>query len=120
MLDPDAFPFCSAFYVVEKSIDLVVMIKGDSTWVRIDALHDLKQERYRTRVYIKKSIFLEPAYPADQEAGRQEPVEIWSDWIGAPSSVGKSADEVLESTLSFLRECCVGGLLAPESPTRLS
>ena len=120
MLDPEDFPFCSEFYVVEKSIEVVVAMNGDSRCVRIDALHDLKQDRYCTRVYIKKSVFLEPAYPADKEAGRQEPVEIWSDWTSAPWTVGKSADEVLESTLSFLHKCCVGGSLVPEIPTRLS
>ena len=100
MLDPDVFPFCHEFYVVEKSIEVVVTIKGDSRCVRIDALHDLKQDHYCTRVYIEKSVFLVSAYPADEEAEHREPVQIWTEWIDFPWAAGKSADEVLSTALA--------------------
>jgi hypothetical protein len=102
MLDPDEFPFCREFYVVEKSIEVVVMMKGDSRCVRIDALHELKQDHYCARVYIEEGVFLEPVYPAGDEAGQ----EVWTAWTDFPWTQCKSTDEVLRSALSFLRERC--------------
>ena len=106
MLDPDVFPFCHEFYVVEKSIEVVVMINGDSRCVRIDALHELKQDRYYTRAYIEENVFLEPAYPADDDARQRESASVWAAWTVFPWTHGNSADQVLRSALSFLGDCC--------------
>ena len=38
MLDPADYPFCSEFYIVEKSIEVVANINGEDRQIRIDAL----------------------------------------------------------------------------------
>ena len=38
MLDPANYPFCSEFYIVEKSIEVVAKINGENRQIRIDAL----------------------------------------------------------------------------------
>jgi hypothetical protein len=106
MPDPYMFPFCREFYVVEKSIEVVVTMKGDSRCVRINALHDLKQDHYCARVYIEESVFLEPEYPANDESGRREPASVWTAWTDFPWTHGNSAEQALRSALSFLRERC--------------
>jgi hypothetical protein len=90
MLDPDMFPFCHEFYVVEKSIEVVVTINGNGTPVRIDAMHNLKADRYCAHVYIEECGFLKSA----------DPVEDF------PWTHGNSAEQALRSALSFLRERC--------------
>jgi hypothetical protein len=38
MLDPADYPFCSEFYIVEKSIEVVANINGEDRQIRIDVL----------------------------------------------------------------------------------
>jgi hypothetical protein len=100
-LEPENFPFCSEFYVVEKSIEVVVSIKGESTRVRIDALREASG-RYSTREYFEALVKLEYAYPPDLTV---EATTIWVPY-GLPWTDGKSADEVLNRALGFLEERC--------------
>jgi hypothetical protein len=37
MLDSADYPFCSEFYIVEKSIEVVANINGEDRQIRIDA-----------------------------------------------------------------------------------
>jgi hypothetical protein len=105
MLDPAMFPFCHEFYVVEKSIEVVVTINGNATAVRIDAVHNLQDDRYCTHAYTEECGFLQPADPVDDAEPRM-PIRIWRIWTGFPWTTGQSADDVLRSALSFLRERC--------------
>jgi hypothetical protein len=59
MLDPEKFPSCSEFYVVEKVIEVVVTIGVEAKQIRIEALKDQKSGKYSTRGYIQDHVKLE-------------------------------------------------------------
>jgi len=39
MLDQALYDFCSEFYIVEKTVEVIVKINGQDERIRIDALH---------------------------------------------------------------------------------
>jgi hypothetical protein len=99
MLNPENFPFCSEFYIVEKTIDVVISIAGRPTNVRIEALRGRSGE-YSTRDYVETVIKLK----SPSAAGSDE-ATIWVPY-GLPWTHGHSADDVLSRALSFLSERC--------------
>ena len=45
MYDTNTHSFCSEFYTIEKSIEVVVTIQGQNKQIRIDALRNEKNRR---------------------------------------------------------------------------
>ena len=96
MLVPLDHPFCSEFYIVEKTIHVVARIAGDDRQIRIEALHaPYSPSAYSTRSYINERI----ASAAGEQRG------TWVDY-DLPWTSGNSADDVLAKALSFLGERC--------------
>lgn len=68
MIEPTIYEFCSEFYIVEKTVELVL---GNEE-IRIEALLDPNEpgrNRYKTRCYIKKDVTLQPTYPNTSSSG---------------------------------------------------
>ena len=80
MLDPANYPFCSEFYIVEKSIEVVAKINGENRQIRIDALRGPDSTaRYSTASYIKEDITVQPTYPQTNGGFDRKPegVQVW-------------------------------------------
>jgi hypothetical protein len=106
MLDPSLYPFCSEFYVVEKSIEVVVTLKstGTAEEIRIDALSGTNPNvPYNTHAYIKKEITVQPKYP--ETSANPESIRVWVDY-DLPWTNRNSADDALAQALGFLRDRC--------------
>lgn len=111
MLDPAQYQFCSEFYIVEKSIELVVTLKGSQgpSRIRIDALHSPESPRqYSTVSYIEEDITVQPTYPQSQgdHSSVTTSVRMWIAY-DLPWTDRQSADDVLKQALGFLRERCL-------------
>ena len=106
MLDPNNYSFCSEFYIVEKTVEVVVEMQDESRYVRIEALRE-RDGHYSTRAYIQDRITVQPT---NRQAGGETarpPTELWV-WadLDLPWTHLKSADDVLAQALSFLSERC--------------
>src|SRR5262249_20190147 len=104
MLDPARFRFCTEFYVVEKSIEVVARIAGEDRRIRIDALVELGPAvPYSTRAYIEKEISVQ-SLPQNDVGPSDEPVSVRA-WIvyDLPLTRSDSADRALAQALEFLR-----------------
>jgi hypothetical protein len=108
MLDKKHYDFCSEFYVVEKSIAVVVKIGDEDQQVRIDALYGPDSTTvYSTHAYIKEDIMIQPTYPQTEGEFDRDPesVRVWIDY-DLPWTAAGSADEALAQALEFLRARC--------------
>lgn len=99
--------FCSEFYVVEKTVEVVVQILGESQTIRIEALQSLPQGKYSTRAYIQEHVTVQPTYPQTGSKFDRKPesVRVWVDY-DLPWTNRESADEALHQALGFLSERC--------------
>jgi hypothetical protein len=119
MLDPANYPFCSEFYIVEKSIEVVAKINGEDRQIRIDALHRPDSTtRYSTASYIKEDITVQPTYPQTNGDFERKPecVRVWIAY-NLPWTARNSADEALAQALSFLLKATqsrISGLSKPD------
>ncbi len=100
--------FCSEFYTVEKSIEVVVSRKGKAERVRIDALKDEKMGHYCARAYIEENVTLQPTFPQSNGKYDRAPQDfrIWVVLTQFPWTHRSSADSVLSQALGFLKESC--------------
>ena len=107
MYDTERHAFCSEFYIVEKSIEVVVNIGGQSEQIRIDALRNGETEVYSTNAYIWRHVTLQPTYPQTEGTfdKEQEKTRVWADF-DLPWTNRDSADAALGQALGFLRERC--------------
>ena len=110
MLDPSKYAsFCSEFYIVEKTIEVVVNIKGESQAIRIEALFRPRGSgpAYSTRAYIEEMITVQMTYPQWGQLRRTIPNEIrvWADYH-LPWTLRDTADDALEQALGFLSMQC--------------
>ncbi|HYZ24560.1 MAG TPA: hypothetical protein VE690_20610 [Rhodopila sp.] len=101
MPDPQTSPFCSEFHVVEKSVELVVRMRGAEQRVRIDVLHDLKQGGYHATTPAQKDVTWKAPVLAMHATA-----QIWTGWADFPWVQGETAEAALSSALSVLREHC--------------
>ena len=110
MYNRESHDFCSEFYTVEKSIEVVVTIQGQSQRIRIDALRDETTGRCCTKAYIEEHLSLQPTYPQTNGKFGRSPTgfRLWVDY-DLPWTNRDSADEALGQALSFLREHCSSG-----------
>ena len=101
--------FCSEFYTVEKSIEVVVTIRGEDETIRIDALKDELIGRYKTKAYREEHVTLQPTYPQTQGAFDRQPQDyrVWVDYA-LPWTDRESADGALNQALDFLSDRCSG------------
>ena len=100
------YKFCSEFYVVEKTIIVVVKMRGVGRHIKIEALLSNSGE-YSARSYIEEHITVQSSYPA--EAGQKlesQSMSVWASfdlpWVDAQ----KTADLALDRALLFLSERC--------------
>lgn len=107
MFNQETHGFCSEFYTVEKSIEVVVTLRDGQARVRLEALKDQRTARYSTASYIEHQLTLQPTYPQTNGCYDRHP-EDFRIWVAydLPWTDGHSADQVLASALSFLGERC--------------
>ncbi len=102
MFDPKQHNFCSEFYVVEKSIEVVVEIGGETKRVRIDALKNVRNCHYSTSAYVEENITVQPTYPKNRSP---KDMSVWGTY-DLPWTNQDSADAALQQALGFLSERC--------------
>ena len=109
MYDSQGHSFCSEFYTIEKSIEVVVNINGEDVQIRIDALGNGVDGSYSTRAYIGKHVTLQPTYPQANSKHDQPPSDflVWVNY-SLPWINRDSANAALSQTLGFLSERCSG------------
>lgn len=107
MINNSNIEFCDEFYVIEKTVEVVVQISGESQAIRIEALQSLPQRKYSTRAYIQEHLTVQPTYPqtGSKFDRKLENVRIWVDY-DLPWTDRESADEALYQALGFLKERC--------------
>ena len=105
MLDEKNYEFCDEFYLVEKTVEVVLDIAGQSQSIRIEAKVALPSGIYSTSAYRQEHISAQPTYPQSNGKFDRTPTDM-SIWVpyDLPWTSGSSADEVLRRALSFLRE----------------
>ena len=107
MFDNERHGFCSEFYTIEKSIEVVVEIQGESAQIKVDALKNGRTGKYSTASYIKEHVTLQPTYPQTGGAYERQP-ENFRVWVSydLPWTHRDTADAALEQALGFLKERC--------------
>ncbi len=107
MITRSHIDFCNEFYVVEKTVEVVVQISGESQTIRIEALQSLLQGKYSTRAYIQEHVTVQPTYPKTGGKFDREPesMRVWADY-DLPWTNRESADDALNQALGFLSERC--------------
>ena len=104
MFDPKLHDFCSEFFTVEKSIELVLRIRDEERRIRIDALRNAPDGRFSTKAYIEEDLTAQPTYPktGDSFNRRPENMRVWISFH-LPWTNRDSAEEALQQALGFLR-----------------
>lgn len=105
MLKKESYSFCSEVYVVEKSLEVVVEIGEETKCVKINALHELCSDHYKTNAYIKEDITVQKTHPKKNGKYERKPesVEVWISYK-LPWICENSADEALTKALIFLED----------------
>ena len=108
MYDAERHAFCSEFYTVEKSIEVVVRRGGESKTVRIDALRNGETGAFSTRAYIEEHVTLQPTYPqtGNKFDKKSEDFRVCVAWTDFPWTDRDSANSAIGQALGFLRERC--------------
>ncbi|MEE9250824.1 MAG: hypothetical protein V3U93_06825 [Alphaproteobacteria bacterium] len=99
--------FCSEFYTVEKSIEVVVKLRDGDTRIKIDALKDERAGKFSTKEYREELVTLQPTCPQTGGSYDRQPEDfrIWVDY-DLPWTNRDTADAALEQALGFLKERC--------------
>jgi hypothetical protein len=107
MINNSNIDFCVEFYVVEKTVEVVVQISGKSQTIRIEALQSLPQGKYSTRAHIQENVTVQPTYPQTGSKFDHKPKDvcIWVNY-NLPWTDREGADEALNQALGFLKERC--------------
>jgi len=108
MYNNESHDYCSEFYSIEKTLEVVVNRNGESTTARLEALRDEINGRYTTRAYLQEHVSVQPTYPQSHGRHQRKPEDliIWVSWVDFPWTDGKSAEAVLMQALGFLEERC--------------
>jgi hypothetical protein len=108
MYDKAIHDFCSEFYSVEKTVEVVVNRNGQTSTVRLEALRDEENGHYCTRAYIEEAVTLQPTYP--QSMGKferkSEDFRIMVPFPDFPWVNSDTAESALRQSLGFLKERC--------------
>ena len=107
MYDKNLHSFCSEFYTIERSIEVVVTIQEESKRIRIDLLRNEQTGIYSTKAYIERHFTMQPTYPQTNGSFGSQPedVRVWADY-DLPWIHQDSADVALRQALGFLGERC--------------
>ena len=103
MINDANIKLCEEIYVVEKTIDIVVKMAGESKNIRIEALKSLPDGKYSTRAFIYEHLTVQTTYPQTGSKFDQKPKDagVWIDY-SMPWTNRDSADEALNQALGFL------------------
>lgn len=103
MINETSINSCNEFYVIEKTIEVIVGSAEKSKTIRIEALLSLPQREYSTHVYIKEHVTVQPTFPRTGEGFDRKPanMQVWINY-DLPWTNGETADEVINKTLAFL------------------
>jgi hypothetical protein len=109
MLEPAAFPFAFEFHEVEKSIEVTVVLRGEETRIRIEALR-AQDGNYSTSAYIEREVQLLEPLKNPEDVGEADFVRART-WVvyELAWTHRQTADDALAQALSFLRERCAAG-----------
>ena len=107
MYDQNIHEFCSEFYTVEKTVEVVVNMNGESKTIRIEAIKDEINGRYSTQAYMEEEVTLQPTYPNESGKFRRKPqgYSIWTKYY-LPWTDRSTAEHAIYQALSFLEERC--------------
>jgi hypothetical protein len=98
---PKAPTYASEFYIIDRTIELVVRLKatGESARIRIEILKD-QGGTYSVRSYIEEHVTIQPTY-----ASQPKDALVWVDY-DVPWVSQSSTDVALDQALNFLSERC--------------
>jgi hypothetical protein len=99
MIEANKYPFCSEFYEVEKTVEVVVSKGNESFTIRIEALRNIRLGHYETRSWGLENIDLVPSFGDKKPASHRV-------WVHRPSPWTKrnTADGAIEQLLSFMKD----------------
>jgi hypothetical protein len=99
--------FCQEAYEVEKTIEVVVAIAGQTQRIRIEALRSISGGHYCTRASIESCVTVQPTFPQTNRTfdNKPEDVTIWAHY-DLPWVNRQSADDALKQALGWLKERC--------------
>lgn len=111
MLHVDRFRKLHELYEVEKEVEVVVSLGGESANLRIAALKSVHTGKYLTRAYRSVSLPV-PASSRGEAPGAgtlegiaSASVKVWVEYA-LPWTDGENADDVIEMALAFLEARC--------------
>ncbi|MFG1465968.1 hypothetical protein V5F77_24120 [Xanthobacter sp. DSM 24535] len=99
--------FAGEFYVIEKTVELVFQMRGESETVRIEALRGAPAGGYSIRARILRHFVLQPSFPLENGIRRDPPgdYEVWVPLAPALPWVDEAtADEAIERALGWLKQ----------------
>jgi hypothetical protein len=100
-IGPDDYcDFCSEFYFVDRTVEVVTTLRGEFNRVRIDVLFDGVTD-YSIAAYFLEDIDVQPTYPGGAPVAHRQ---VWVRWSDFPWTNMPSADAALGQALGFLRE----------------
>lgn len=99
MLDPDKYPFCSEFYIVEKTVEVVAKVGSKTEQIRIEAIYDPRNGHYKTRSYRLEHVNVQSYYGES----RSIDTDLWLEY-NLPWTNRDSADGAIAQALHFLSE----------------
>ena len=105
MLNPERYPNCSEFYIVEKAVIVVAEIGGVDRQLRIEALRrpGHSPHEYSTRGYIEETVVVQQSDVKDGKyEHKPQSMSVWVDY-NLPWTARDSADDAIEQALSLLR-----------------
>lgn len=107
MINQDHYGFADEFYIIEKTVEIVVQIAGEAKTIRIEALHRPASGNYHTRAYIQEYIRIQPTYPQTKGKFDRSPEDkqLWVDY-DLPWTDRETADDAIIQALGFLRLHC--------------
>ena len=100
--------FCCDFLIVEKTLEIMVEMKGaeegDRELIRIEALHEVETGKYIVRVYREMLVLVDPEYHGDEPQSYRAWVSF--DEHDMASACKRSANDAIEEALRILRMDC--------------
>lgn len=107
MLDLSGYESITEYREVEKTIEIVLEVNGESKVIRIDAVKFEREgvTKYDTRGWVLESVTLQPTYP--QTGGgfdrKPERMQVWAAY-SIPWVDRDSADAALSQAIGFIAD----------------
>jgi hypothetical protein len=105
MISEATYGFAEEFYVVEKTVELVITTEHNSVTIRVEALHDPRKGEFHARAYSREEFRIQPAN-LQTNSGCDCPGEVKSLWVNydLPWTCRSTADDAISQALGFLRD----------------